>query len=126
MPIKLKPVEVGQSVWVTSLPTWGANETRNLGEFIVSRVNGSSFYAYPVEDPDSYHRRFDRRSWRYRTGLGDVWAAFETSTEFLEIQKKAKEKNDLKDKLKGQIELFNMAQLRRLEKYLFDLKGAKR
>jgi len=85
--------EVGQTVYVTISSILGG-EWNNIYDYIVTKVNTSSFYAHN-KDNEHLIRRFDLKTFTHKGSI-DYYYAHLTKEEILKSRAIRKEKNELK------------------------------
>lgn len=91
--IKRPKPEVGQTVYVTISSILGG-EWSNIYEYIITKVNTSSFYAHN-KDNEHLIRRFDLRTFTHKGSI-DYYYAHLTKEEILKSRAIRKERAELK------------------------------
>lgn len=113
-------IEVGQTVFVT---TEGFYETKpNLAEYQVTRVNGSSFYAFRKNSESKSEDRFDKKKMICKTGFGYTRIAYLSSEEYWDMIDRKKEIIELQADIKASLIHLDLDALREIQKLITDFK----
>lgn len=115
----LKPIEEGQVIYVTEIG-W-VNNKPNLTEFTVTKFNNSSFYARPKSA--AFDTRFNRKTWKAKTSLGDTLTAYEEPEEYWKLCIQSKEKKELKKKITEEVKELSGKDLKKVWSFMLKLKG---
>lgn len=115
-------VEVGQVVYVTSISMFTDNKP-NLTPYKVTKVNGSSFYAYNMEGHSSrqIEDRFSHRDMTHKTGFGYNHVAYLSEEDYWSRVRLAEEKRELRSEISKALPHLKHKQLLAV-KELLDLK----
>lgn len=106
-------IEVGQTIFVTET---GLYESKpNLTEYKVTRVNGSSFYAYRTDSESKHESRFDRKKMICKTGYGYTKTAFLSAEEYWDKIERGKEVIQLRTDIKASLNELNLDTLREIQ-----------
>lgn len=111
---KLKPVEVGQTVYVNHRQNWLKNEP-NLREAKVVRVNGTSFYVATEKGSErGVETKLSRRNW---TGEDFIfhYKAYETAEKYWDMIKRVETKILKANKIKAKLSSLTLEQLEQIE-----------
>lgn len=108
--------EVGQTLYVTVSGFMSCGD--NIYEYIVTRVNTTSFYAHNKDDDDGYERRFNLKTLKYNSGIGETYNAHLTKEEILKSQAFFKEKRELKEYVSRNIHKLTRDQLRTVKEMI--------
>lgn len=85
---KIKPIGVGDIIFVVVRSNWRSTKDHmKLGNYIVSKVNNSSFYAHSIdsESDKASDIRFNRKTWLARPQPGYHWQAYESEKQFNQL-----------------------------------------
>ncbi|AUO14771.2 hypothetical protein [Priestia megaterium] len=113
--MKLKSIEVGQVVYVATSNRFMIGEEK-LYEYIVTKVNGTSFYA---RGKDFKHdQKFSRKTWTDDGGFGFVSKAYETKEQYYRIVELRKERERLKVSIQNSLGKLNISKLREIDELI--------
>lgn len=112
-------VEVGQIIYVTSQGMF-AESKPNLAPYKVTKVNGSSFYAYNLNSEPSRatEERFNHKTMTHDTGTGFIHRAFLKEEDYWSLVKKEKERSELYYKISKKLSSLSLETLKEIEKVI--------
>ncbi|PLS19485.1 hypothetical protein CVD28_03450 [Bacillus sp. M6-12] len=109
-------LEEGQIVYVTET---GFYESKpNLTEYRVTRVNGSSFYAYRADLESKHESRFDRKTMICKTGYGYTKTAFLTAQEYWDLVALRNEAKELRANIQEAVKIMDLKTLRKINELI--------
>lgn len=113
---KLIPINEGQIVYVTRQSFTGSEP--NLSEYIVTKVNGTSFYARKAGS--NFDTRFNRKTFVGESTF-DHHRAYINPDDYWNGVARIKEKKSLKESLSKSIDSMSLADLRKVNELIQSL-----
>ncbi len=117
----IKPVEVGDELFIVREDAWGNFRRETLGNFVVTGVNNSSFYARPVSKDDHKPLRFNRKTWVGVPYQGARWKAYTSERGYTEIQTRIKEHELLVSMVQAEAKNLDTKQLKEIRELMKDM-----
>jgi hypothetical protein len=109
-------IEVGQVIYVNER---GFYESKpNLTEYKVSKVNGSSFYAYRTDADTKHESRFDRKTLICKTGYGYTKTAYLIEKEYWDMIELEDERKELSMTIQQAVKGLNVDTLRKIQELI--------
>jgi hypothetical protein len=108
----VKTIEVGQTIYVNIRNMFLRSEPK-LEEYVVTKVNTKSFYARPKDS--SYEIRFNRKTMKSTSSLGDCYTAYINPNEYWDKVKLEKEKLLLRTEITKSLNELSIEKLRQIK-----------
>jgi hypothetical protein len=112
-------VEEGQIIYVTSISQFTSNQP-NLSPYKVTKVNGSSFYAYRLDHPKSrtIEERFSHKTMTHETHIGYIHRAYLREEDYWAGVERANQKRELREKISKALPSMKLKTLQEIDKLI--------
>jgi hypothetical protein len=107
-------IEVGQTVFVETSDYYGVNPS--LQAYLVSKVNGSSFYA--TRKDSKFEERFDKKTMSAKSGLGYSKKAYLSEQEYRNMINRKEEALEIRNVITNTLPKLTLEQLQEIYKLM--------